>query len=133
MAAVVAPRSLLERTAMKWLVTLVAITCLLKPGADFAPELGVNRHPVKGYVESGGWQAYKKPKRRNLLGASREQAGQTFAPASPKPMAPIAVKGIVPVEAQGGVEPHRQQLVPRTRALPTAPGRQVEIHFGKSW
>ena len=80
------PSIIARADCMKWLVTLVAITCVLKPGADFAPELGVNRHPVKGYVESGGWQAYKKPKRRNLLGASREQAGQTFAPASPKPM-----------------------------------------------
>ena len=32
-----------------------------------ARELGVNRRTVKRYLETGGWQPYKKPKRQKLL------------------------------------------------------------------
>jgi hypothetical protein len=45
-----------------------------------ARELGVNRPTVKCYLETGGRQPYKKPKRQKLL--SRELATRSFAPAA---------------------------------------------------
>ena len=45
-----------------------------------ARELGVNRRTVRRYLETGGWQPYKKPKRQKLLEASQYPSPGRSAP-----------------------------------------------------
>ena len=105
-----------------------------------ARELGVNRRTVKRYLETGGWQPYKKPKRQKLLEGLenwlRERLRRHRGNADVVRQELLSEKGIVASRrtVQRALEPYRQEL--RAEALATVrfetpPGKQLQIDFGE--
>ena len=104
-----------------------------------ARELGISRGTVKRYVEAGGWQPFKQPRRSKVLDGLddwlRERFHRHRGNADVVRQALAAEKGIVASlrTVQRAVEPYRQELLAEARAtvrFETAPGRQLQIDFG---
>ena len=123
-----------------------AVTALLRLRAlgwgsrRIARELGLSRGTVKRYVEAGGWQPFKRPRRSKLLDGLddwlRERFRRHRGNADVVRQELAAEKGIVASlrTVQRAVEPYRQELVAEARAtvrFETAPGRQLQIDFGE--
>ena len=105
-----------------------------------ARELGISRGTVKRYVEAGGWQPFKRPRRVKRLGGLddwlRERFRRHRGNADVVRQELAAEKGIVASlrTVQRAVEPYRQELLAEARAtvrFETAPGRQLQIDFGE--
>lgn len=105
-----------------------------------ARELGVNRRTVRRYLETGGWQPYKKPNRKKLLDGLenwlRERLRRHHGNGDVVRQELLSEKGIVASRrtVQRALEPYRQEL--RAEALATvrfetAPGKQLQIDFGE--
>jgi transposase len=105
-----------------------------------ARELGVSRGTVKRYLAAGGWQPFKKPKRKRLLDGHeawlRERFRRHRGNADVVRQELAAEKHIVASlrTVQRALEPHRQELLAEARAtvrFETAPGKQLQIDFGE--
>ena len=105
-----------------------------------ARELGLSRGTVKRYVEAGGWQPFKRPRRSKVLDGLddwlRERFRRHRGNADVVRQELAAEKGIVASlrTVQRAVEPYRQELLAEARAtvrFETAPGRQLQIDFGE--
>ncbi len=105
-----------------------------------AAELGVSRTTVRRYLQSGGWQPFKKPKRDKLLDEHGDWLKERFrrhrGNADVVRQELLAEKGIAASlrTVERAVEPYRQALEAEARAtvrFETAPGRQLQIDFGE--
>jgi transposase len=105
-----------------------------------AAELGVSRTTVKRYLQAGGWQPFKTPKREKLLDEHgawlKERFRRHRGNADVVRQELLAEKGIAASlrTVERAVEPYRQELEAEARAtvrFETAPGRQLQIDFGE--
>jgi transposase len=103
-------------------------------------ELGVSRNTVKGYIEAGGWTAYRQPRRRKKLdgheGWLKERFERHCGNADVIRQELAAEKGLfVSLRTlERAVQPYRRELAARARAttrFETAPGKQLQIDFGE--
>jgi hypothetical protein len=120
--------------------TLLRLRALGWGSKRIARELGLSRGTVKRYVEAGGWQPFKRPRRSKLLDGLddwlRERFRRHRGNADVVRQELAAEKGIVASlrTVQRAVEPYRQELLAEARAtvrFETAPGRQLQIDFGE--
>jgi len=138
--------------------TLLRLRALGWGSKRIARELGLSRGTVKRYVDAGGWQPFKRPRRSKLLDGLDDWLRDRFrrhrGNADVVRQELATEKGIVASlrTVQRAVEPYRQELLaearatvrfetargrPRTAAVrqgrlrsKTATGRQLQIDFG---
>ena len=105
-----------------------------------AAELGVSRGTVKGYLATGGWQAFQPATRSKKLDGHEEWLRARFRQhrgnADVLRQELVAEKGLAVSlrTVERAVEPYRQELAAEARAtvrFETAPGRQMQIDFGE--
>jgi transposase len=105
-----------------------------------ARELGVSRNTVKGYIEAGGWTAYRQPRRHKTLDGHETWLKERFVRhggnADVIRQELTAERGIVVSlrTIERAVAPYRRELAAQARAtvrFETAPGRQLQIDFGE--
>jgi transposase len=120
--------------------TLLRLRALGWGSKRIARELGISRGTVKRYVEAGGWQPFKRPRRSKLLDGLddwlRERFHRHRGNADVVRQELAVERGIVASlrTVQRAVEPYRQELLAESRAtlrFETAPGRQLQIDFGE--
>jgi transposase len=107
---------------------------------QIARALGVSRNTVKGYIERGGWRAYKRPERRKVLDGLeawlRERFERHRGNADVVRQELLTEKNLVVSlrTIERAVEPYRRELAAQARAtirFETAPGKQLQIDFGE--
>jgi transposase len=105
-----------------------------------ARELGVSRGTVKRYLEAGGWQPFKTPRRKKRLDGLEDWLRERFrrhrGNGDVVRQELAAEKGIVASlrTVERVLAPYRQELLAEARAtvrFETAPGRQLQIDFGE--
>ena len=120
--------------------TLLRLRALGWGSRRIARELGLSRGTVKRYIEAGGWQPFKRPRRSKALDGLddwlRERFRRHRGNADVVRQELQSEKGIVASlrTVQRAVEPYRQELVAEARAtvrFETTPGRQLQIDFGE--
>ncbi len=106
-----------------------------------AKELRVSRNTVKRYIESGGWSAYRKPRRPKVLDgheawlAERMRRHRGNADVVRQDLARDLGVEVSLRTVERAVAPLRQDLRAQARAtvrFETPPGRQLQIDFGET-
>ena len=106
-----------------------------------ASELGVSRNTVRRYIESGGWAAYRKPRRAKVLDGREDWLAERFlrhrgnADVVRQDLAREHGLVVSLRTVERAVAGHRQDLRAQARAtvrFETPPGRQLQIDFGET-
>ena len=106
-----------------------------------ASELAVSRNTVRRYIESGGWAAYRKPRRAKVLDGREDWLAERFlrhrgnADVVRQDLAREHGLVVSLRTVERAVAGHRQDLRAQARAtvrFETPPGRQLQIDFGET-
>ena len=106
-----------------------------------AAELGISRNTVRRYIESGGWAAYRKPRRAKVLDGREDWLAERFlrhrgnADVVRQDLAREHGLVVSLRTVERAVAGHRQDLRAQARAtvrFETPPGRQLQIDFGET-
>jgi len=106
-----------------------------------AAELGISRNTVRRYIESGGWAAYRKPKRAKVLDGREEWLAERLlrhrgnADVVRQDLASELGLVVSLRTVERAVAGRRQDLRAQARAtvrFETPPGRQLQIDFGET-
>lgn len=106
-----------------------------------AAELGVSRNTVRRYIESGGWTAYRKPRRARALDGLEDWLAERLlqhrgnADVVRQDLAREKDLVVSLRTVERAVAGHRQDLRAQAKAtvrFETPPGRQMQIDFGET-
>ena len=104
-------------------------------------ELGFSRNTVRRYIESGGWAAYRKPRRAKVLDGLEDWLAERLvrhrgnADVVRQDLASELGLVVSLRTVERAVAGHRQDLRAQARAtvrFETPPGRQLQIDFGET-